>query len=238
MTLVLLFSTFITSFISGVIGMGGGMILMGLFSALLPISKAMIFHGVTQLGSNGFRALLLWRHIQFKILKPYIFGTALGFMLFSLLVINTSKELVFILLGGVPLLIFIIPKSINLDISKNHNAILCGFVITGIQLLAGASGPILDIFYLNSGLNRFQIMATKAITQTIGHLSKILYFVIILKIHDSFEPILIILFPLTMIGAFLGKKVLKRMDDAQFLLYSKYLIGIIGLVYIYRGLTL
>ena len=34
----------------------------------------------------------------------------------------------------------------------------CGALVTSAQILAGASGAVLDVFYLQSGLNRFQII--------------------------------------------------------------------------------
>ena len=42
------------------------------------------------------------------------------------------------------------------------------------QLIAGASGPILDVFYNGSSLNRREIVAT-AFTQAVGHLIKLAF---------------------------------------------------------------
>src|SRR5260221_8490052 len=50
----------VTSFISGILGMAGGMILMGILLAVLPLPAAMMLHGITQLASNAWRAFL-WR---------------------------------------------------------------------------------------------------------------------------------------------------------------------------------
>ena len=44
-----------TSFLSGIFGMAGGMILIGVLLALLPLPEAMVLHGVTQMASNGWR---------------------------------------------------------------------------------------------------------------------------------------------------------------------------------------
>ena len=66
MTVALLFITFATALISGMFGMGGGMILMGVLLALLPLSQAMVLHGSVQLTSNGSRAWLLRRHIRWR----------------------------------------------------------------------------------------------------------------------------------------------------------------------------
>ena len=56
---VLAFSTLVTSFISGILGMAGGMILMGVLLALLPLPAAMMLHGISQFASNGGRAFML-----------------------------------------------------------------------------------------------------------------------------------------------------------------------------------
>ena len=47
-----------TSFLSGIFGMAGGMILVGILLVLLPVPEAMMLHGVTQMASNGWRGLL------------------------------------------------------------------------------------------------------------------------------------------------------------------------------------
>src|SRR5262249_47189838 len=49
-----------TSFLSGIFGMAGGMLLMGILLLLMPFAAAMVLHGVTQMASNLWRAWL-WR---------------------------------------------------------------------------------------------------------------------------------------------------------------------------------
>ena len=46
-----------TSFLSGIFGMAGGMILIGILLAIMPVPEAMMLHGVTQMASNGWRGL-------------------------------------------------------------------------------------------------------------------------------------------------------------------------------------
>ena len=50
----------LTSFLSGIFGMAGGMILLGVLLILLDVAPAMVLFGVTQFASNGWRAAL-WR---------------------------------------------------------------------------------------------------------------------------------------------------------------------------------
>ena len=63
-----------TAFLSGIFGMAGGMILIGVLLALLPVPEAMMLHGVTQMASNGWRALLWWRYVRWGAVAPYILG--------------------------------------------------------------------------------------------------------------------------------------------------------------------
>ena len=49
-----------------------------------------------------------------------------------------------------PLLALRLPASIDLDMEKKPVAFLSGLVVTTAQMLAGASGPVLDIFYVKS----------------------------------------------------------------------------------------
>src|SRR5258708_700417 len=46
-----------TAFLSGLFGMAGGLILIGVLLTILPLPSAMVLHAITQMASNGWRAL-------------------------------------------------------------------------------------------------------------------------------------------------------------------------------------
>ena len=56
MMLLLCLVMLATSFLSGIFGMAGGMILIGVLLVLLPVQTAMVLHAVTQIASCGWRA--------------------------------------------------------------------------------------------------------------------------------------------------------------------------------------
>jgi len=74
---VLLLVMVATSFLSGIFGMAGGMILIGVLLALLPLPAAMVLHAVTQMASNGWRAILWWRYIRWRPASAYVVGCAI-----------------------------------------------------------------------------------------------------------------------------------------------------------------
>ena len=55
---IVLLATLGTAFLSSIFGMLGGLILMGILVTIMPVSSAMILHGLIQLTSNGYRAWL------------------------------------------------------------------------------------------------------------------------------------------------------------------------------------
>ena len=83
MSLILLaiiaFATFVTSFISGILGMAGGMILMGVLITALPVATAMLLHGITQLAANGWRAWMLRGSIDWRVFRGYAIGSVAAF---------------------------------------------------------------------------------------------------------------------------------------------------------------
>ena len=84
---LLLVSVLLTSILSGILGMAGGMILMAILVSTVSVATAMMIHGVVQATSNGSRAWLLRSHIQWRILPTYIVGSGAalaGFMALTL----------------------------------------------------------------------------------------------------------------------------------------------------------
>ena len=75
---IILVTTLLTAFVSGIFGMAGGMILMAVLVALMPVATAMIVHGAIQMVSNGYRAVLWRRHIKWGIFARYAAGSLLA----------------------------------------------------------------------------------------------------------------------------------------------------------------
>lgn len=217
--------------------MAGGMILMGVFGFLLSVPAAMVLHGVAQSASNGSRIWLYRKHIKWSVLIPYALGAFLVLLLFLWVQFVPGTALLFILIGSFPFLALVMPASINLDMEKKPIAMVCGILVTSAQMLAGASGPVLDVFYVKSKLTRHQVMGTKAVTQTLGHLIKLAYYAFLLTALGSEIPFWV--FPAVVLAAIagnrLGKVVVERINDALFRRVGRYVIMVIGAIYIGKG---
>ena len=153
----------------------GGMILMGVFGFFLTVPAAMVLHGIAQAFSNGSRVWLYRRHIKWRVLVFYCVGALVVLAAFSIFRFVPDIGLVFILIGAFPFLALLLPDRIDLDMEKPGVSFSSGIVVTTAQMVAGASGPVLDIFYVPSAMNKEEILGTKAITQTFGHILKLIY---------------------------------------------------------------
>lgn len=242
--LAIIFSAvFVTSLLSGIFGMAGGLILMGVFTAIFPLSYAMVLHGVVQLFANGWRAFLIRQHIQWRIVGRYLIGVVLAIGGLCLVFWQPDKQAVFIMLG---VLAFVpwIPKSLfALDVNRPFQAEVLGFIAQALNTLAGVVGPVLDIFFVKSDMTRQQIVATKGATQVIAHLTKIGFWTlpVLMSAEEGALPpiwLCVAALPVAMTGTWVGGKVLDKMTDVSFRSWTKYILTAIGVVYLMRGFEL
>ncbi len=142
----LIVAAFLTALLSGIFGMAGGLILMGALALVLPVSAAFVTHGVLQLVANGWRAILHRQHISWPILLNYAIASAAAGGAVALIAFTPSLSLLFLLLGLVPLLVWLPRHWLQLDAARTPHALISGFLVTGLNLTAGVAGPLLDIF--------------------------------------------------------------------------------------------
>ena len=239
----ILLAVLATSVLSGILGMAGGVILMAVLVATLSVSGAMVLHGAVQAASNGARFVFLRQHMMWSVVPPYMAGAALVVILFSLASFVPDPAVVLVLVGTLPWLARILPKTGKLDVRQPVTAMCCGSVVTGAQLLAGASGPLLDAFYVNTPVDRFRVVATKAFTQTLGHLVKLAYYATLGGLAwgeaaAGAVPIWIILAGMAtaVVGARIGTRFLARFEDNQFRRVSQWVILALATLCIVGGL--
>lgn len=235
--LIIIGSVLATSILSGVLGMAGGMILMAILVSTLSVGAAMMLHGAVQAMANGSRSWFLRQHVQWGILPAYALGAAITVAVFTVLALVPDANLILILVGIMPFLARLVPHLRGLDITHLPTAALCGLMVTAAQLFAGASGALLDVFYLNAQLNRFEIIATKAFTQAIGHLLKLLYYGLIIGVTDSVAAwVYVAAIATAVVGTRIGTKLLDRFSDDGFRRVSGAVILLIGGACVAKGI--
>jgi uncharacterized membrane protein YfcA len=233
------FTIISTSFLSGLFGMAGGMILVGVLLAYFDVATAMVAFSIIQFVANGWRAALWWRFVIWRIFFVYVLGAVLSFAVMRYVAIVPSKAAVYLGLGLLPFLIELLPANARPNIEWRGVPFLTGVLTTIIQLLTGVGGLFLDIFFQKSMLDRKTTIATKAVTQTFSHVVRAVYFSSFAGLTDA-VPLWTYLpaIALSIGGTSLAALVLERMTDVGFRQWTRRVIFAVSVVYLVRGVTL
>jgi uncharacterized protein len=225
----------LSSFISGVFGMAGGMVLLGVLLIYFDVATGMLLFSIIQLVANGWRALH-WRHfVLWPIFYGYVGGALIAFAVMRYFAYVPDKAIVYILLGLMPFSVDVLPQSMRPNIEWRGVPFFTGIFTTVLQFMAGVGGLFLDIFFNRSKLDRKTTNATKAVTQTFSHVLRAAYFGSLAGIGDlkveHWGPGI----ALALLGAVLAPYVLERMTDHGFRRWTRVIIYTLSVVYLVRG---
>jgi uncharacterized protein len=228
-----------TSFLSGVFGMAGGMILIGILLTLMTVPDAMMLHGVTQMASNGWRGFLWIKHVRWHAVISYVVGCTIALLLWSLTRYVPSKPIALLLLGLTPFMVRLAPQSCRPNPESVRQGMVYGAACMTLILLTGVAGPLVDTFFLGGRLDRREIVATKAICQIFGHAAKLLYFGALIDQAASINSVAVALAVVcSMTGTTLAAKVLLAMTDQQYRSWTNRIITGIAGYYVAHGTIL
>jgi len=226
----------VSSFLSGVFGMAGGMVLLGVVLVFFDVSAGMILFSIIQFFANGWRLVQWWKFVRWRIFWFYCVGAAVAFAGMRLVELIPDKALVYLLLGLMPFMVELVPARARPNIEWRGVPFLTGVLTTIVQFLSGVGGLFLDIFFQKSMLDRKTTLATKAVTQTVSHVLRAAYFVSLGSIGDAigFWPLMGAI-ALAIGGTALAPYVIERMSDHGFRQWTRAIIFAISGVYLVRA---
>lgn len=227
-SLILGIIAFFTSTLTGVFGMGGGLLLLGFMPIFLPPSTIIPVHGITQLVSNSSRAYFSWRDIQWDIFKPYVFGGIMGTACFSL-VLQTISLAYLPLFIGAYILLSQWSNVFNRVVERIENYTVLGFLQVGLSLFSGTIGPV-HMVLLNKHYNdRNQIVATAACLMTVKHSFKVIAFIIIGVHLWEYVNVILTTCLAAILGSYVGTKLRGRASNKNVKHVIKALLTILAI---------
>ena len=239
--LIIILATLGTAFLSSIFGMLGGLILMGILVSIMPVSQAMVLHGLIQLTSNGYRAWLNRKDINWSIVATLIVGNIVALAGLVFVAFVPDRITVLLALGLLPYIAWALPKNAALDVTKKPIGLLAGMVVVATNLLAGVGGPLLDVFFQRVDMTRHQVVATKAVAQSLGHISKVIFFGFLTVSASNDWPVfwlVLIAMTASVTGTTFGKKILDKINDEIFFLWTQRILLSVGAVFIVYALYL
>jgi len=240
-SITLIVAAFLTSILSGIIGMGGGITLLGIMAIILPEGYLVVaYHGIVQLVSNVTRTTVFKDHISWNILKRFFNGIVPGLVLAAIIIyaimqyyeVSSASQIKIDFLKpliGVYIIWFLYIRKKGKPVSDRAFFALGG--LSGlVTVFIGAAGPLIAPFFINKGLKKESIIATKAACQAIGHIGKIPIFIILFNVtYISDWQILIPLIISVYFGTKFGKMMLGKLPEKTFKILFKVALTLIAI---------
>tara|TARA_B100001142_G_scaffold75582_2_gene76252 strand:+ start:5971 stop:6723 length:753 start_codon:yes stop_codon:yes gene_type:complete len=240
-SIVLVIAAFLTSFLSAVIGMGGGITLLGIMAIIIPTGYLVVaYHGIIQLVSNITRTTVYRQHIDKPIIKRFFIGLLPGLLLSAAMIYGATTY--FNTLSAADLKIDFLKPAIGvyiiwfLYLKKKKKAISkesykwMGVVAGIATVFIGAMGPLIAPLFINDKLKKESIIATKAACQAAGHLGKIPIFFLFFNVSylDDWSVLLPLIIAVY-IGTKIGKLMLGKLPEALFQNLFKAVLTLIAI---------
>ena len=233
---ILLLSAYITSTLSGVIGMGGGILLLTIMAYFFKPIDLIPIHGIIQFCSNISRAYFNRIHLLYgRVILLFGAGALVGAAVGSQFIVELDPVVFRWVLAIFILVMTWKPKLKGVGPFKGEFFIL-GVVTSFLSLFVGATGPLKAPFFLNKGFKKEEIVASKAGCQTLVHGFKLVtYFFLGFTLGDRW-PLVSGMVVAVFAGSATGKLLLGRLPEKTFMWVFKGLITVLALRMIYQNL--
>lgn len=234
---VLVFILGIAAFtLSTISGGGGSLVLVPVLNWFIGVNNTAPVLNLGAFLGRPTRLIIFWKHIQWRICFYYapaaFIGAALGSWLFSNFRIEWLQIVVGLFLISTVWQFSFGKKEKSFEVKRWHFAPI-GFIVSILGTIIGALGPVLNPFYLNYGLDKEKLIATKTANSFIMGISQISSYVFFGLLHNQFWIYGISLGLGATVGNILGKKFLANMQSSTFRKLLITVMVISGLLLIY-----
>jgi len=226
-----------TSSLSAVIGMGGGMTLLAIMATVLPAGSIVPLHGVVQLCSNSSRVLVFLKHVRWRVFLVYATllmpGAFFASKLLGAVKFSHLKPLI-----GIWILVFLTwrRKKPQLRRPPLWAYAPLGLVTGFVSIFVGATGPFIAPFFLRDDFAKEETIATKAMCQAAVHLFKIPVFMSVGFDFAAELPFLASMVAAVVVGSFVGKWLLSHLSQALFVRIFESVLATIAVYLIVKAL--
>ncbi|MDD4606002.1 MAG: sulfite exporter TauE/SafE family protein [Dysgonamonadaceae bacterium] len=222
--------------LSTIAGGGGSLVLVPLLNWLIGVSNTAPVLNLGAFLGRPSRLIIFWKQIQWRVCLYYapaaIIGAGLGSWLFS----NFKIEWLQIVVG-----VFLISTTWQFSFGKKERSfnmklwyfVPIGLLVSVLGTIIGALGPILNPFYLNYGLDKEKLIATKTANSFVMGISQISGYTFFGLLHNQYWVYGLALGLGATVGNIVGKRFLSTMKSSTF---RKWLIGLMvvsGVLLIY-----
>lgn len=236
---ILFFCGVVAFIISTIAGGGGALVLVPAINSLLGVSNTAPVLNLGSFLGRPSRLFLFWKHINWKVVAYYtpaaMLGAALGAWFFSSIKIAWLQIFVglFLVSTVVQYRFGKKTKSFNMEL---WYFIPLGLIISIFGTLIGAMGPVLNPFYLNAGLDKEELIATKTANSFLMGISQLGSYTFFGLLTKELWYYGIALGLGATLGNIIGKRFLSNMKSSTFRQWLILFMLISGLSLLYNQL--
>ncbi len=213
------FASTVGWFISSLAGGGSPLILIPAIGVFLGTNAVPPVITTGMMFGNGQRIWIYWRHINWQLMWWYLPGAVTGSVAGAFLFSRTEIEWLSLLLG-----LFLIISVLGYGAGKKQRAfrvkswyfLPAGFAYSFLSGLIGSSGPLLNPLYLNYGLVKEELIATKSVHMIVVHSVKIAAYAAFGAFTGPYFWYGVLIGIAALPGNWLGQMVLERISEQRF----------------------
>ncbi|MCH8918675.1 MAG: sulfite exporter TauE/SafE family protein [Proteobacteria bacterium] len=220
-------ASFVTTFLSVALAMGGGLMLLAILAMFFPPAVLIPIHTLVQLGVGASRIFLMWRYILWNTLLPFTMGAALGAFAGAQIFITLPAALLY---GGLSVFIVTVtwlPALGRFGPERGRFALL-GLGATFLGMFVSATGTLVSPFVAAASPDRRNHSATLAVLMTVVHIMKIVAFGALGVGIGAYLPLVAAMIATAAAGSWLGRAVLNRMEESWYRLAFKVVMTVLS----------
>lgn len=237
LVVVLTVFAFLTAALSGVTGLGGGTILIGVFYALglAPVEAVPLFAAV-QFVSNTSRTVAYVRHVEWRGAGWFALAAIPSTMLLAPFAATVDVDIVRLILAGLILASLVPTQDGAAPLPPKPSFIVAGLLNGSLGLFVGATGLFVGRLFLRPEWTKETTIATLAFTQMLGHGLRVLAFGAVGYSAFARPALLIPLCLAVIAGTWTGKRLNARLDPAQFVRLFKFILIVLSIKLVFDSL--
>ncbi|SEG82781.1 sulfite exporter TauE/SafE family protein [Marinobacterium lutimaris] len=234
--LLLIVTAGFTSMLTAAMGIGGGLLLLAVMGQMVPLTALIPVHGLVQLGSNANRALMMRKHIDWRMAGLFTAGAIPGAILASMVVVQLPLVTIQLCIGLFILWLVWGPKLSKHELSK-ASFMLMGALTTVLTVFVGATGPMVGAFIHRNSFDRFRTVGTFATCLSVQHMLKAAVFSFIGFSFIDWLGLSLLMIASGALGTWIGLNLLKKIPPERFSLIFKTLVTLLALRLIWLAVT-
>lgn len=234
--LMLPVAAYFMSAITGIVGMGGGLMLLIIMSDYLPFTALIPIHGVIQLMTHASRSAVSISVVDYNLVLQFGIGALFGVFIGSFIILDTPVGLFKLLLALFTIICLLMPKIKNFKEKRiKYKWPLVGAFSSFSGLFVGATGVIIAPFFLSESLDKERLIATKAACQVFIHGAKVAAFIYLGFIFGPYLILISAMCLMSFAGSYTSKNLLAKIPEKEFLFIFQGVVLLLALRLFYNG---